>query len=300
MQKILIVIVGPTAVGKTSLSISLAQKFATQIISCDSRQIYREMNIGTAKPTLQEMQAVPHHLLGSVSIHTPFSVADFANEATRKIEEIFIANDKAIMVGGSGLYINAVCNGLDELPGSNPEIKNKLTQIFEQEGIEKLQQQLQQLDPEFYETIDLANSHRLIRAIEVCLISGKKFSELRSGKKAHHNFKIIKIGVDIERPQLYDRINKRVEIMMQNGLLDEAKELFPHSSLKALNTVGYKELFDYFKNKISLAEAVKLIQQNSRNYAKRQLTWFRKDKEINWFSWDDESGIENFIRSIAN
>ncbi len=287
MQKTLLVIEGPTAVGKTDFAISVAQHFTTEILSADSRQVYSEMMIGTARPSITEWQGITHHLLGHVSIHTPYSVADFAKDAHEKLKQLFINYDLVILVGGSGLYLDAVCNGLDDLPDSNPKFKSELMQRLETEGIVKLQELLFTLDPEQYSQMDIQNPHRLVRAIEVCLLSGKKFSDLKSGKKAQHAFRIVKVGLELERAELYKRINTRVELMMQKGLLKEATALFEHRHLKALKTVGYTELFDYLENKISLDSAIELIQQNTRRYAKRQMTWFRRDSEIAWMDASD-------------
>lgn len=300
MQPTLLLVCGPTAVGKTALAIELAKKYNTEIISSDSRQIYREMNIGTARPTAEEMYQVPHHLIGHVSIHQNYTVADFEKEAHQVAHKLFQKHNLLIMVGGSGLYCDAFCNGLDELPESQPEVKSQLMLLMQHEGIRSLQKKLEELDPEYYQLIDKNNPHRLIRAIEVCLLSGKKFSELRSGAKRKNNFRIIKIGLQLERSELYERINSRVLKMMESGLLKEAKSLEPFKHLKALKTVGYSELFDYFDNKMSLENAVQLIQQNTRRYAKRQLTWFRKDNEINWINnSNSKAGIHQIDELLA-
>lgn len=300
MNKTLLVLVGPTAVGKTAFAIALAQKFSSEIISADSRQFYKEMKIGTARPAATELFNVPHHLLGHISIQQNYTVADFVKDATEKISALFKRHDLLVLCGGSGLYVDALCNGLDDLPDSNPEIKLKLTTTLEKEGIAKLQEQLAELDPEYYRSIDLNNPHRLIRAIEVCLITGKKFSELRSGKKVQHPFNIIKIGLNLERSVLYERINQRVNQMMQEGLLEEVKSLYAHRQLKALKTVGYTEIFDFLENKISLEQAVQLIQQNSRRYAKRQLTWYRKDAQLNWLNLSEKENAMQMAMDLIS
>ena len=287
MQKTLLILVGPTAVGKTASTIELAKFFQTEIISADSRQVYSELLIGTARPDKIEQAGIPHHLLGHHSIQSDYTAADFVREADQKCKELFLKHDLALMTGGSGLYLDAFCNGLDDLPNSNPAIKQQLNQLLASEGIEKLQVELLRLDPDYHSQIDLNNPHRLIRAIEVCLISGKKFSELRKGKKRDHDFRIIKVGLNLERERLYERINKRVLQMLAAGLEKEVQGLYPYKHLKALKTVGYTELFDFMDGKISREMAIELIQQNSRRYAKRQLTWFRKDAEIVWFQADD-------------
>ncbi|MBL0048299.1 MAG: tRNA (adenosine(37)-N6)-dimethylallyltransferase MiaA [Bacteroidetes bacterium] len=299
MQATLLVICGPTAVGKTALSIALAKQFTTEIISADSRQVYREMQIGTARPFDAELESVPHHLLGHISIHQKYTVADFAIEANELISKIHAKNPLAILVGGSGLYLDAVCNGLDDLPNSDASIKANLLKTLESEGIEKLQKQLLELDPVYFHSMDINNPHRLIRAIEVCLISGKKFSDLRLGKKMEHPFRIVKIGLQMERKKLYEKINLRVEHMFEQGLLEEVKGLLPYKNLKALKTVGYSELFDFLDAKISIEQALLLIQQNTRRYAKRQMTWFRRDQEINWFEvLENNAELINKVKAL--
>ena len=299
MNKTLLVIVGPTAVGKTAFAIELAKKYSSEIISADSRQFYKEMKIGTARPDGAELENIPHHLLGHISIHQNYTVADFVKDANEKVLALFKERDFLIMCGGSGLYVDAFCNGLDDLPDSDPEIKNKLNHIFEQEGIAPLQKQLADLDPVYYQSIDNNNPHRLIRAIEVCLITGKKFSELRRGKKVVHPFRIIKIALNSDRKYLYERINLRVLSMMKQGLFEEVNNLYPHRKLKALKTVGYTEWFDFIDGKINKEQAVELIQQNSRRYAKRQLTWFRKDANLNWIDLADwEKAIAKAVQLI--
>ncbi len=282
-QKTLVVIVGPTAVGKTSVSINLAKDLRCDIISCDSRQFFKEMSIGTAKPTIDEMNGVPHHFINSHSIHTPYSVGDFEREGLAKLEELFKNNDLTIMVGGSGLYVKAICEGFDDFPDIDPSVRADLIMKVESEGIEPLQAQLKELDPVHYNKVDIHNTQRVIRALEVCLGTGKPYSAFTKNKVNKRPFNIIKIGINLEREKLYERINLRVDLMMKAGLLEEAKTLYPHKDINALQTVGYKELFDFFEGKTLLEEAVELIKQNSRRYAKRQLTWFKRDEQIEWF-----------------
>lgn len=289
MQKTLLVLVGPTAVGKTAVAIALAQHFASEVVSADSRQVYSEMRIGTARPLEEELAGVPHHFLGTISIQQNYTVADYAKQANEVINTLFLKHDLVIFTGGSGLYIDALCNGLDDLPNSNPEIKSQLLKILKEQGIAKLQEQLLNLDPEYYHTMDLNNPHRLVRAIEICLLTGNKFSALRSGKKVQHPYRIVKIGLTMDRALLYNRINLRVEQMMQNGLLEEARSLLPFRDKRALNTVGYTELFKFFDGELSLENAISLIQQNSRRYAKRQITWFKKDSQTSWLDASDTS-----------
>lgn len=281
--KTLVVIVGPTAIGKTALAIELAKKFNTEIISADSRQFFKEMNIGTAKPSLEELEAAPHHFINSHHIETLFSTGDFEVEALTLIEKLFKKHNALIMVGGSGLYIDAVCKGLDELPEIDLAIRERLNQQLAEDGIEAIREQLQKLDPEYYVKVDQSNPQRMIRGLEVVLSSGQKLSTLLTANKKQRPFNIIKIGLNTDRAVLYDRINHRVDVMMTAGLLDEVKQLLPYRKFNALNTVGYSELFDYLDGKTDLSSAVAMIKQNTRRFAKRQLTWFRRDEEITWF-----------------
>jgi tRNA dimethylallyltransferase len=299
-QKHLIVIVGPTAIGKTAMAIAVAKKLCTEIVSADSRQLFKEMSIGTAKPNSGELNAVPHHFIGSHSITENYNVGKFESEALAKIEELHKTHDTVVMVGGSGLYINAVCNGFDDLPEANQQLRDKLAETLANKGIEALQEQLQALDPEYYNQINIANPHRLIRALEVCIVSGKTYTELRKNTRKTRPFNIIKIGLDMDRNLLYKRINQRVDMMMSEGLLKEAMDLYSQKDLNALQTVGYSELFDFMDNKISLEKAIEQIKQNTRRYAKRQLTWFRRDEETKWFSPEDEKKIIDTLLLVNN
>lgn len=294
-MKSLIVVVGPTAIGKTAMAIQLAQEFKTEIISADSRQFFKEMSIGTAKPSPEELAAAPHHFIDSHSIETFFSTGDFELEALAKIEELFKKHDQLIIVGGSGLYVNAVCNGLDDLPETDLNIRASLKQQFETEGIESIKQQLAEADPEYYARVDQANPQRMIRGLEFYLSIGEKLSSYQTQSKKQRPFNIIKIGLNTAREALYARINHRVDLMMQAGLLEEVHSLIPQRHLNALNTVGYSELFDYLDGKLTLEEAVLAIKQNTRRFAKRQLTWFRKDTDTAWFEPDDSAGIFQFL-----
>ena len=285
MNNSLISIVGPTAIGKTSLSIALAQAFNTEIISADSRQFFREMNIGTAVPSSEELAAVPHHFIQHISVEDPYSVGDFERDALQKLEQLFQSHKKLIMVGGSGLYVDAVTKGLDEFPDIAPEIRNTLNDVYASQGLPALQEKLRHLDPEYFSEVDKENPHRLIRALEVCLGTGKPYSSFRSKKTAQRPFKSLLIGLTAEREVIYDRINRRVDIMMEQGLLQEVQALVARKDLNALNTVGYKEIFQYLEGKYSLEEAVAEIKKNSRRFAKRQLTWFRKNTDIQWFDY---------------
>ncbi len=285
-QKYLISIVGPTAIGKTALSIKLAQYFNTEIISCDSRQFFKEMTIGTAVPEPDELAAATHHFIQNKSILEEYNVGTFELEAISKLNELYKTHDVAIMVGGSGLYVNAVINGLDDFPKVDSSIREELTKRLELEGIESLQNQLKELDPITYEKIAIDNPQRLSRALEICIGSGKPYSSFLNIKKNSRVFKTISIGLTAERELMYDRINKRVDIMMENGLLEEVKTLLPHKNLNALNTVGYKELFNYLDDEWDLDFAVSEIKKNTRRFSKRQVTWFKRNQETKWFDYE--------------
>ncbi len=295
-DKSLIVIVGPTAIGKTGIAIELAQQLNTEIISSDSRQIYREMKIGTARPSDKQLSMVKHYFIASHSITEYYNASMFEIAALNVINEIFNTNNNAIMVGGSGLYVNAVCHGIDDLPTIEPEVRKNITERLNNEGIESLRTELLRIDPEYCKTADIQNPKRILKALEIYYMTGMPYSMLLTKTKKERNFNIIKIGLNIERQLLYDQINKRVDSMIANGLLKEAEHLLPFKNLNALNTVGYKELFSCFNNEISLTKATELIKQNTRNYAKRQLTWFSRDNEIEWFNPADKIEILNFIK----
>ncbi len=296
-QKTLIVIAGPTAIGKTALAIKVAQHYQTEIISADSRQFFKEMNIGTAKPNAEELAAATHHFVNSHSINQDFNVGTFEKEALTKIEELFKNNDILIMVGGSGLYINAVLYGFDDIPKADENIREKLNQQFQKEGIEALQTQLKDLDPEYFKEVDVNNPQRIIRALEVCLSTGKPFSSFRNAPKKSRDFNTIIIGLETEREILYERINHRVELMMENGLLNEVESLKEYHHLNALKTVGYSEIFNYLNGDWTLEQAIDKIKQNSRNFAKRQLTWFRKNKEMVWFNPSNQKEIFDYLET---
>ncbi len=295
-QKTLITIAGPTAIGKTALAIEVARHYQTEIISADSRQFYQEMSIGTAKPNTQELAAAPHHFVNSHSIHDTFNVGDFEKQAIQKIEELFQKHDVLVMVGGSGLYINAVLYGFDELPKADEKLRNQLNQQLESNGIEHLQKQLKELDPIYYEEVDIQNPQRIIRALEVCISSGKPFSSFRKTESKKRSFNSIIIGLDLEREQLYNRINQRVDLMMQEGLLEEVKSLQEFQHLNSLKTVGYTEIFNYLNSEWTLDHAVDKVKQNTRNFAKRQLTWFRKNEELVWFKPSEKEAVFSFLK----
>ncbi len=297
--KTLICIVGPTAIGKTALGIKLAQHYSTEIISADSRQFYREISIGTAKPNNLELASVKHHFINSHSVSDVVSVGSFEKEALKVIDTLFKTNQTVVMVGGSGLYIKAVLEGFDELPTVNPEIRTQLNKELQDFGIIELQKQLAKADPIYYTQIDTQNPQRIIRALEVIRGTSKPFSSYLSNKKNKRDFKVIKIGLNTSREILYQQINHRVDIMMQNGLLDEVKTIQAYQHLNALNTVGYSELFDYLDGKITLENAVELIKQNTRRFAKRQLTWFRRDEEVKWFKPEEEDKVLGFVEGVV-
>jgi len=282
----LISIVGPTAIGKTALSIKLAKAFGTEILSADSRQFFRELSIGTAVPSKKELAAAPHHFIHHKSIKEDYSVGDFEKDALAKTEELFKKHKMLILVGGSGLYVKSLLEGLDDFPEVDTEIRIELNEQFAELGLEPLKKQLQSLDPVYFEKMDNDNPHRVIRALEICLGTGKSFSSFLEQPKTKRPFKNISIGLTAPREEIYDRINQRVDIMMDEGLLEEAECLFSKRKLNALNTVGYKELFAFLEGRVNLEEAVEEIKKNTRRFAKRQLTWFRKDKNIHWFDYN--------------
>ncbi|SHF82258.1 tRNA (adenosine(37)-N6)-dimethylallyltransferase MiaA [Pedobacter caeni] len=300
LDKTLIVIVGPTGIGKTALAIDLARHFSTEIISADSRQFFKEMEIGTAKPSPEELAAATHHFIDSHSIETLFSTGDFEIQALQLMEELFKKQDLLIMVGGSGLYIDAVCNGLDHLPDTDLNIREKLKQELETNGIESIRQQLKTHDPEYYEKVDQSNPQRMVRGLEFFLSIGEKLSSYQTNSKKQRPFNIIKIGLNMDRTALYQRINLRVDKMMEAGLLEEVKGLQAYRKYNALNTVGYSELFDYLDGNITLDTAVDQIKQNTRRFAKRQLTWFRRDDSTAWFEPTESKAVILHIDKILN
>lgn len=283
-RKRLIVIVGPTGSGKTDLSIAVAEHFAAPIISTDSRQFYRGMAIGTAQPSRGQMERVEHHLVDCLDVSEEFNCGAYERVALERLSELFAKHDTVVAVGGSGLYIKALCEGMDDLPDAEPALREELLRRLETEGLESLVEQLRELDEAYYNEVDRCNPQRVLRAVEVCLTTGHPYSSLRKGGSKKRDFEIVKIGIDYPREELYDRINRRVDLMMEAGLEAEARAMLPHRHLNALQTVGFSELFDYFDGAISKEEAIELIKRNSRRYAKRQMTWFRRDKDIRWFT----------------
>jgi tRNA dimethylallyltransferase len=308
MNNYLITIIGPTAIGKTALSIALAQHFNCDIISCDSRQFFKEMKIGTAVPSDEELTAATHHFIQNKSIFDNYSVGDFEKEAIEKLDELFLKNNIQIMVGGSGLYVDAVLKGFDDFPDIDEEVRTKVNSDFKQFGIDYLQQKLKELDTDYFQKLStenpqtLQNPQRMKRFVEVCLGTGKPYSSFIGQKKSQRNFTPIIIGLEAEREIMYNRINQRVDIMMNEGLLKEAENLFPNKDLNALQTVGYRELFDFFEGKTSLEFAIEQIKMNTRRFAKRQITWFKRSENTVWFDYlVDRMEIINFIENeISN
>jgi tRNA dimethylallyltransferase len=297
MPKTLIIVTGPTGVGKTKLGIILAKHFDTEIVSADSRQIFRELSIGTAVPTPGELSMVKHHFIHSHSITENYNASKYEAEALKRLDELFLKHNEVVMVGGSMLYIDAVCKGIDILPDADPEIRESLKTRFETEGIESLRLQLKKLDPGYYNIVDLKNPARVIHALEICLTAGKPYSSFRTSPKKERPFRIIKTGLNCDREILHQRINKRVDKMIEAGLENEAGGVYHLKHLNALNTVGYKEFFSHFEGEITRGEAIELIKRNSRRYARKQITWFGKDTETKWF--EPNQGTE-IIKTIEN
>jgi tRNA dimethylallyltransferase len=296
----LIVLAGPTAVGKTDVSISLAQNFNCEIISADSRQFYKELKIGAAPPEPEQLQKIKHHFVGFKTISEYYNVSRYEQDVIKILPKLFEINQIVIMTGGSGLYIDAACNGIDDMPDFDPELREQLTQRMNTEGVESLRIELKNLDPLTYERIDLRNKNRIFRALEMCLLTGKPYSDFLLKTPKKRPFNIIKIALNMNRAELHNRINQRTDKMIEAGLLDEAKSLFPFRQHNALKTVGYKELFDYFDEKTSLTEAIELIKRNTRRYARKQISWFNRNNDYTWFAPGQFAEIVNFIQSKKN
>jgi len=292
----LIVLLGPTGVGKTDISVDLASELNCEIISADSRQFFREMKIGTAVPSDHQLMSVRHHFIRSISIDTYYSSSLYERDVLNLLPELFSKNNRVIMTGGSGMYIDAVCNGIDDIPDVDTEIRDKYIVIYRESGIEGLRASLKLLDPEHYSKVDLKNYKRIIRALEICESTGRSYSSFLLKQKRKRDFHIIKIGLERNREDLYERINSRVDKMIQEGLEDEARELYKYRNLNALNSVGYREFFEFFEGKTSKDKAIELIKRNSRRYAKRQLTWWAKDREIHWFHPENKNDIVTFTK----
>ena len=291
----LIVVVGPTGSGKSALAVKLAQHYNAPVISTDSRQVFRNMAIGTAQPTAEELAAAKHYFIADREVEDDFNCGKYEVEALALLERLFAENRYVVAVGGSGLYIQALCEGMDSLPEADDALRAELKARFASEGLEVLADELRRLDPKYAEEVDIQNPARVMRALEVCITTGRPYSEQRVGKVAERPFNIVKVGTDMSRDVLYERINRRVDMMVEQGLVAEAMAMYPKRHLNALQTVGYRELFEHFDGNCSLEEAIELIKRNSRRYAKRQLTWFRRDESTGWYSPDDIEGVVAFI-----
>lgn len=295
MRKKLVVLLGPTAVGKTELSLQLAERLGCPIISADSRQLYRDMVVATAAPTREQLARVPHHFIGTLSLTDYYSAAQYEADALALIERLFTRHDTLLLTGGSMMYIDAVCNGIDEIPTISEEVRRAVVTRYEEEGLDVLLEELQRLDPDFYEKVDRRNPKRVIHAVEICRMTGQPYSSLRTETKKERPFDIVKIGLTRPREELYGRINSRVDAMMRDGLEAEARRLYPYRHLNALNTVGYKEMFAYFDGTYDLPTAVEKIKRNTRVYARKQMTWFRRDDTIVWFTPDDRLKLFAYV-----
>ena len=295
MNKTLIVITGPTAVGKTALCLDIAKHFDIPIINADSRQIFRELKIGTARPTKEQMQDVRHYFVGNFGLEDYYSASIFEQQVLELLEQLFLKHDFALMTGGSMMYIDAVCDGIDDIPTIDDATRTLLKKRLADEGLENLCEELKALDPEYYDIVDRQNPRRVVHALEICTMTGKTYTSFRKREKHERSFKIIKIGLNRPREELYERINQRVDQMMADGLLEEVRGLYPQRHLNALNTVGYKELFDYIDGRWPLEEAVERIKGNTRRYARKQLTWYKKDEHIRWFHPDEKDQIIDYI-----
>lgn len=299
-MKVLAIITGPTAIGKTAAAIEAAKYFNTEIVSADSRQLYKELQIGTAAPGEDDLKVVPHHFIHSHSIHDSFNASRYESEALNLLDQLFVNHDIVVLTGGSMLYIDAVCNGIDIIPDIDPQLREELKLRLQIEGLDSFRLQLKKLDPVYYNQVDLKNPARIVHALEVCLMTGKPYSSFRSAVPKKRNFQIIKTALDCDRADLHAKINYRVDQMILNGLEDEVKALMPLKHLNSLNTVGYRELFDYYEGKISRDKAIELIKRNSRRYARKQLTWFRRDKDYAWFTPQQIPQLINHIETSIN
>ena len=300
MTHTLIVLIGPTGVGKTELSLSIAEHFKTSIVSSDSRQLYADLKIGTAAPTSNQLERVPHHFVGTLKLTDYYSAAQYETDVLAKLEELFQQNDVVLLTGGSMMYVDAICKGIDDIPTVDKETRKLMIQRYEEEGLEKLCAELKILDPEYYKIVDLKNPKRVIHALEICYMTGKTYTSFRTRSTKERPFRIIKIGLRREREELYDRINRRVDEMMQEGLLEEAKNVYGYKHLNSLNTVGYKEMFQYLDGEWTLDFAIEKVKQNSRIYSRKQMTWFKRDTDITWFHPDQKEEIMNHINNLLS
>ena len=300
MKNTLIVLIGPTGVGKTELSLSIAEHFKTCIVSADSRQLYADLKIGTAAPTPDQLARVPHHFVGTLRLTDYYSAAQYEAEVMVKLEELFQQNDVVVLTGGSMMYVDAICKGIDDIPTVDKETRELMIQRYEEEGLEKLCSELKLLDPEYYQIVDLKNPKRVIHALEICYMTGKTYTSFRTREIKKRPFRIIKIGLNREREELYNRINRRVDEMMEKGLLEEARSVAEYKHLNSLNTVGYKEIFKYIDGEWPLDFAIEKIKQNSRIYSRKQMTWFKRDTEISWFHPEKKEEIMNHIKNLLS
>lgn len=296
-KKTLIVLIGPTGVGKTDLSIKIAKKYGSPIISADSRQLYSDLKIGTAAPTEEYLKRVKHYFVGTLKLTDYYSAAQYESEVISLLEELFKTNNTILLTGGSMMYIDAICKGIDDIPTVDNETRQMMIEKYEKEGLERLCAELKLLDPEYYSIVDLKNPKRVIHALEICYMTGKTYTSFRTGNKKQRPFDIIKIGLCRDREELYDRINKRVDIMINDGLVDEVKSVYQYKNLNSLNTVGYKEIIQYLEGNCTLEFAIEKIKQNSRIYSRKQMTWFKRDNEIKWFRPDREEEIMEYIEA---
>lgn len=300
----LIVLIGPTGVGKTDLSINIAEKYNSPIISADSRQLYSELKIGTAAPSEEYLKRIKHYFVGTLKLTDYYSAAQYESDVMKLLDELFKTHDTILLTGGSMMYIDAICKGIDDIPTVDNETREMMMEKYENEGLEKLCAELKLLDPEYYSIVDLKNPKRVIHALEICYMTGKTYTSFRTGNKKQRPFNIIKIGLCRNRNELYERINKRVDIMINDGLIDEVKSVYQYKNLNSLNTVGYKEIIQYLDGNWTLEFAIDKIKQNSRIYSRKQMTWFKRDSEINWFHPDSENEIfrfiENRIKELSN
>lgn len=294
-MKTLIVLIGPTGVGKTELSLRLAEHYHTCIISADSRQLYADLKIGTAAPTPEQLQRVQHHLVGTLQLTDYYSAAQYEAEVLNLLDTLFIEHDTVVLTGGSMMYVDAVCKGIDDIPTVDTETRQLMLQRYETEGLEQLCAELKLLDPEYYKIVDLKNPKRVIHALEICYMTGKTYTSFRTQQKKERPFRIVKIGLTRDREELYDRINRRVDLMVEDGLIEEAKRVYTHRALNSLNTVGYKEIFKYLDGEWTLPFAIDKIKQNSRIYSRKQMTWFKRDEEIRWFHPEQEAEIMEYL-----
>ena len=295
MSHTLIVLIGPTGVGKTELSLSIAEHFHTSILSSDSRQLYADLKIGTAAPTPEQRARVPHHFVGTLKLTDYYSAAQYEADVMKKLEELFSLNEVVVLTGGSMMYVDAICKGIDDIPTVDKETRELMLQKYAEEGLDHLCAELKLLDPEYYQIVDLKNPKRVIHALEICYMTGKSYTSFRTQSTKKRPFRIIKIGLTREREELYERINRRVDEMLDAGLLEEVKAVYPYKELNSLNTVGYKELFKYLDGEWTLEFAIEKIKQNSRIYSRKQMTWFKRDNEIHWFHPDQKEEIMNYI-----